>query len=110
MVWTAVGPCVEMLAIVLVLVIGSCLCCKKSMPLAPVRSKKELLIGILGFVVAGYCFFKGLKNKNDYLRMWHGMWHLLVCIPSFYLWQIHSSRPYSLHEFFNEMGSSVWLK
>lgn len=34
------------------------------------------------------CFSKGLDDRNDYLRIWHGLWHCSTGIASFYLWQM----------------------
>ena len=102
--WTAVGPVLCILAVVIALVMASG--CVRSLVPEPVRSKTDLVTGILTFLVAGYCFARGLKNEHDYLRMWHGLWHLLVCVPSFYLWQIHSPKPYYLREMFHELRSA----
>jgi len=32
------------------------------------------------------CFYFGLDENWDYLRLFHGMWHMLVGIHSFYTW------------------------
>jgi len=42
-------------------------------------------IGVLGFGVV--CFYKGLDDDNDYLRIWHGLWHCGGSISLFYFYQ-----------------------
>ena len=40
------------------------------------------------FLFIAICFFiKGLDERKDYLRFYHGMWHCFLGISSFYLWQ-----------------------
>jgi hypothetical protein len=34
--------------------------------------------GVLWLVAAVFCFYKGLDDKRDYLRLWHGCWHVCV--------------------------------
>jgi predicted membrane channel-forming protein YqfA (hemolysin III family) len=43
--------------------------------------------GALILTSAVVFFVRGLDDNNDYLRINHGMWHCLVSISSFYLWQ-----------------------
>lgn len=37
-------------------------------------------------VIAFYCFARGLDDKNDYLRFWHGCWHFFGAIGLFYFY------------------------
>ena len=39
-----------------------------------------MAVGIIGFA-------KGLDDENDYLRLWHGLWHCFGSVAYFYLWQ-----------------------
>lgn len=39
-------------------------------------------------VCAFFCFYQGLNERDDYLRMWHGLWHLFTSVFSVYLWQV----------------------
>ena len=48
----------------------------------------KLKIAAIPMIPAIFCFFKGLDDRNDYLRMWHGMWHCLGGIATYWLWQI----------------------
>jgi len=50
-------------------------------------NKKMLTTGTILFGLGIIGFFKGLQDDQDYLRMWHGAWHLFVGIGSFYIWQ-----------------------
>lgn len=52
--------------------------------------KYNLKIIIFGAVVMGcavFSFWQALDEYKDYLRIWHGMWHVFISISSFYLWQ-----------------------
>lgn len=42
--------------------------------------------GIILMAFAVVCFVKGLDDANDYLRIWHGLWHMSTGISSFFLW------------------------
>eukprot|EP00462_Mataza_sp_D1_P008791 CAMPEP_0175163842 /NCGR_PEP_ID=MMETSP0087-20121206/26019_1 /TAXON_ID=136419 /ORGANISM="Unknown Unknown, Strain D1" /LENGTH=187 /DNA_ID=CAMNT_0016452681 /DNA_START=1 /DNA_END=564 /DNA_ORIENTATION=- len=48
----------------------------------------------VGFLVLAFvCFLKGLDEKKDYLRIFHGCWHMLVGATSFYLFQVVKPQP-----------------
>ena len=38
-------------------------------------------------LLAGACFVKGLDERQDYLRLWHGLWHCFVGLSGFFSWQ-----------------------
>ena len=38
------------------------------------------------------CFIKGLDEFNDYLRFYHGLWHVGNGLSSMYTWQQHSEQ------------------
>lgn len=46
----------------------------------PMYSGKTLSAGIVCLLLGLYCFIRGLDDENDYLRMWHGMWHLFAAL------------------------------
>lgn len=46
-------------------------------------------------VIAFLFFYKGLDDHNDYLRFYHGLWHLFVGIFSFYVWQCKLKENYT---------------
>ena len=56
-------------------------------PRKPKYNKKMLLTGIFCFFCAFIGFFKGLDEYKDYLRMWHGGWHMMIGFGSFFIWQ-----------------------
>lgn len=49
--------------------------------------KKIYSLAALFGVIAGYFFYKGLDDLNDYLRLNHGLWHFFagIAIYLFYL-------------------------
>jgi hypothetical protein len=53
----------------------------RNLNMKPIR--KGLIIMVFGF----FCFFKGLDDANDYLRMYHAIWHLLIGFSCYYVWQ-----------------------
>ena len=49
-------------------------------------------IGLLGIAV--FCFVKGLDDLNDYLRIWHGCWHMFGSISLFFTLQtVEKDKP-----------------
>ena len=45
-----------------------------------------MLFGTIIMSFAVFSFWKALDEFHDYLRIWHGLWHVFVSISSFYLW------------------------
>eukprot|EP01084_Bolivina_argentea_P260770 440495_1 len=45
-------------------------------------------IGWSIMLLAALFFAKGLDDRNDYLRLYHSTWHLLITVASYWLWQI----------------------
>jgi hypothetical protein len=50
-------------------------------------NRKNFTRGLFFLFVAFFCFTRGLDDDNDFLRIWHGLWHSFVGLSSFYLWQ-----------------------
>jgi hypothetical protein len=48
--------------------------------------------GFFFLILAIAMFFKGLDDKNDYLRIYHSFWHVLIGISLFYLLQIQNIK------------------
>ena len=46
-----------------------------------------------GFYLVGAIamFIKGLDDLNDYLRMYHSLWHVLIGLSTYYLWQLQDA-------------------
>lgn len=55
----------------------------------PVYNKDMMGKGIFWILVAAVNFGLGLDEYKDYLRFFHGLWHLCVGMSSFYFWQIN---------------------
>ena len=45
-------------------------------------------------------FVKGLDEHSDYLRIAHSLWHILIGISTFYLWQLQEKKFVSFKEHF----------
>lgn len=54
---------------------------------APRIDVRYVKLGVPYFLVAIYCFAKGLDEHSDYLRIHHGCWHFFSAVGIFYLWQ-----------------------
>lgn len=55
----------------------------------PAYNKEMLGKGIFWILVAAVNFALGLDEFKDYLRFYHGLWHLCVGMSSFYFWQVN---------------------
>ena len=51
-------------------------------------------------LISLFFFYKGLDDLNDYLRIWHALWHFFVGITSFYFMQIQEEKFISFKEIF----------
>ena len=47
-----------------------------------------------------FLFYQGLDDLNDYLRLWHAIWHVFIGITSFYFLQIQEEKYISFKEIF----------
>ncbi len=54
----------------------------------PKYYKKTLIKGGIFFGIAMIFFVRGLDDLNDYLRIYHSLWHIFIGIAVYYLWQI----------------------
>ena len=66
----------------------------------PIYNKKTIVKG--GFIsfIASLFFYRGLDDLNDYLRIWHCLWHVFIGIASFYLLQIQAKECLSFKEIY----------
>jgi len=55
----------------------------------PKYNKEALIKSILTMAVAFYFFFKGLDDANDYLRIYHSIWHFLGSFGCIYMMLIN---------------------
>jgi hypothetical protein len=45
---------------------------------SPRLFRRSFSLGVLCMVPAVFCFYKGLDDDRDYLRIWHGLWHVSI--------------------------------
>ena len=50
--------------------------------------KEQLIKGGIFFMIGLIMFIRGLDDLNDYIRIFHTLWHLFIGISFFYLWQV----------------------
>jgi predicted membrane channel-forming protein YqfA (hemolysin III family) len=43
-----------------------------------------MLVSFVILLLAGQFFVNGLKEKNDYLRLNHGFWHMFAGVAHYY--------------------------
>lgn len=63
---------------------------------APAYKPDTFKKGISFMVAAVSGFIKGLDDGNDYLRIYHSIWHCMIGISFFYLWQVQEKRTVTL--------------
>lgn len=66
----------------------------------PKFQQKPLAIGFAYLAVALVFFVLGLDDDNDYLRIYHSLWHYFIGISTFYLWQIQEKEFFYFTETF----------
>ena len=71
------------------------------MPYYPI--KKVVKRGLIVLGVGLIFFYLGLDEFNDYLRIWHGIWHLHVSYSALYIWHftVPINEEFSWHNLFN---------
>lgn len=45
------------------------------------RGLPFILVGLLAFI-------KGLDDQHDYLRLWHGLWHISIATGTYHIFQV----------------------
>lgn len=66
----------------------------------PTYNKSTLRKACIFMLISLFFFYKGLDDLNDYLRIWHAIWHLFIGITSFYFLQIQEEKYISFQEIF----------
>ena len=66
----------------------------------PVYNTSTIRKACLFMLIALYFFYKGLDDLNDYLRIWHALWHFFIGITSFYFLQIQEEQFISFKDIF----------
>lgn len=59
----------------------------------PLYDMRSFVYGFGGLAAAVPFFVAGLDDDNDPWRMYHGMWHVLGGLSSFYLWRVVRTHP-----------------
>ena len=54
----------------------------------PQYYKPQMIKGIIFFGIGLIMFIRGLDDLNDYIRIYHTLWHIFIGIAFYYLWQI----------------------
>ena len=67
----------------------------------PKFNYEVLWVGGVFLVAAIAMFVKGLDDGNDYLRIYHSLWHILIGISTFFLWQLQEKEIINLKEIFS---------
>jgi predicted membrane channel-forming protein YqfA (hemolysin III family) len=62
-----------------------------------------------GFYLVGAIamFIKGLDDLNDYLRMYHSLWHVLIGLSTYYLWQLQDAVLLPMRRILKEEYTSI---
>ena len=72
-------------------------------------NRTQLIKGIIFFGIGLVMFIRGLDDLNDYIRIYHTLWHLFIGIASYYLWQVQYKDYVSYSQLYkyllNEFGS-----
>ena len=64
----------------------------------PEYNKKVMHRAFIFMSISLIFFYKGLDDLNDYLRIWHSLWHVFIGLTSFYLIQIQEKRIFGFKE------------
>ena len=63
--------------------------------------KDQLIKGGIFFCIGLVMFIRGLDDLNDYIRIYHTLWHLFIGIAFYYLWQIQYKDFVSYSKIYN---------
>jgi len=66
----------------------------------PKYYKDQLIKGGILFGIGVIMFIRGLDDLNDYIRIYHTLWHLFIGTAFFYLWQIQYKNFVSFSEIY----------
>lgn len=82
------------ISVPLVMLVGHCVHQKVTTGRAPqFLASRQFAMGMGSMVIAIVCFVRGLDDHNDWLRMWHGMWHLWVGVGFYHLFHARAVGP-----------------
>jgi predicted membrane channel-forming protein YqfA (hemolysin III family) len=75
----------------------------------PQYNKEAMKKGCTILIIAISMFVKGLDDANDYLRIYHSLWHISIGWASFYLWQLQENKVYDYLEYYKKFLNNVLL-
>ena len=58
----------------------------------PILNYSILCYGLIFMIIALFCFYKGLNDSKDYLRLWHIFWHIFVNTSAYFFLQIQQNE------------------
>ena len=67
----------------------------------PTYYKPQLIKGVIFFGIGLIMFIRGLDDLNDYIRIYHTLWHIFIGIAFYYLWQIQYKNYVTYPEIYN---------
>ena len=80
----------------------------------PKFNKNAMKYGGINMFFAIIMYIKGLDDANDYLRIYHALWHVFIGLSSFYLYQLQEKECLYLNnvikDFFNKFKGKNYLK
>mmetsp|Transcript_148305 Transcript_148305/g.259197 ORF Transcript_148305/g.259197 Transcript_148305/m.259197 type:complete len:224 (-) Transcript_148305:230-901(-) len=56
--------------------------------LPPFVRQRPFHIGLVWLLLAVVAFSRGLDDSTDYLRFWHGLWHMFGAVAFHFFWRI----------------------
>ena len=60
----------------------------------------QMIKGAIFFGIGLIMFIRGLDDLNDYIRIYHTLWHIFIGIAFYYLWQIQYKNFVSYSEIY----------
>ena len=89
----------ELINTILPLVIDFSIAIIQIIKYGPPNFNKKIMYNAAIFMgLSLFFFYKGLDDLNDYLRIWHSLWHCSIGITSFYFLQLQEKKFISFSE------------
>ena len=71
-------------------------------------NKTQLIKGSIFFVIGLFMFIRGLDDLNDYIRIYHTLWHLFIGIAFYYLWQVQYKNYVNYSQLYKYIIKEFW--
>ena len=69
----------------------------------PKFNKNAMKYGGINMFFAIIMYIKGLDDANDYLRIYHALWHVFIGLSSFYLYQLQEKECLHFNNVINDL-------